>query len=82
MAGAAAVVGQSYLGALELIVSVKAPQLYVSLLCSESTPPEVVGYAAAALGNLAADYYGASSIDAADQRHLQPGCGPRQACVQ
>ena len=53
-----------------LKVSVKAPQLYVCLLCSESTPPEVVGYAAAALGNLAADYYGASSIDAADRSRV------------
>ena len=40
----------AYLGALDLVVSARAPALYVHLLCSENSPPQIVGYAAAALG--------------------------------
>ena len=59
----------AFLGALELVVSAQAPALYVRLLCSDS-PAEVIGYTAAALGNLCADAYGAATIEAADRARV------------
>ena len=56
-----------FLGDIELVVQSGAPSLFVELLCSDAVPRDVHAYAAAALGNLTADPYGASCFTREEQ---------------
>ena len=59
-----------YLGDFELVVQSGAPSLFVELVCSDAVPRDVHAYAAAALGNLTADPYGASCFTREEQERV------------
>ena len=64
----------AFMAHTNMVVEAGAAELLVRLLCHEggqhATSPEVTAYAAAALSNLVADPYGASSFTAKQRAHL------------